>query len=221
MTDPLDTLVAPTWERLERLLMDRATPGARTELIDAQIWEIFGRDYTCMVTDLCGLARAGNAFGATHVLQLLAQSKRLLYPVVAQHGGSVSLIEEDSLVVLFRRASNAVRCALEMEARCREHNEKRLEEEQLLFCAAVGVGQFVEVPGQGVWGSELVAARHLARQVAQAGDVLLTEGARGAVGEAGGLGNDVAFVELGVAAPGSEQSYRVQVNQRETAHGNG
>ena len=55
------------------------------------------------------------AFGILHFLQIIYEHKQLLDPILARHDGILIKTEADSLLVIFRRTTSALRCAVEMQ----------------------------------------------------------------------------------------------------------
>jgi class 3 adenylate cyclase len=192
--------------RLWALIEERTLAGADLKRIDQRIWDLFGEEWAVMFTDLAGFSRQAAAFGIIHFLQVIHEKKKLLLPVVADYDGVLMKMEADSFLVLFRRASTALRCAVEMQRVAQKASERRLPEEQILLCVGVGYGRMLRVGHSEVWGSEVNAASKLGEDTANAHEILVTQAVRDAcVDEAG-----VQFLDLGLAVPASAQNYRVK-----------
>jgi class 3 adenylate cyclase len=191
--------------RLARLIEARTEPGADLEDIDRRIWDLFGEDWAIMFTDLSGFSRQVAAFGIIHFLQIIHEQKKLLLPIVDEHDGILIKIEADSFMLLFRRASSAVRCAVEMQRACQRVNHRRAPEEQILLCVGVGYGHILRIGDKDVFGVEVNAASKLGEDVAKANEVLITRSAREAAGDLEGIGFTPADVSVG----GSEENFRV------------
>src|SRR5882672_3744541 len=99
-------------DRLEKLIEERLRPGANKADIDRRIWDLFGEEWAVMFTDLAGFSRNVARFGIIHFLQVIYESESLLLPIIAEHDGILMKSEADSLLVIFRRAPSAVRCAV-------------------------------------------------------------------------------------------------------------
>ncbi|MCS6798405.1 MAG: adenylate/guanylate cyclase domain-containing protein [Myxococcota bacterium] len=202
----VDERVKGSEQRLWSLIEARAVPGADVRRIDQRIWDLFGETWAVLVTDLAGFSRQAAAFGIIHFLQIIHEKRKLLLPVAADHDGIVLKMEADSLMVLFRKAASAVRCAVEMQRVCQRTSERRSPEEQLLLCVGIGYGRVLRVGDTDVWGSEVNAASKLGEDVAKAGEILVTEAVREAAGDL----PEVQYVDLGLAVPGSAQNHRVR-----------
>jgi class 3 adenylate cyclase len=194
--------------RLWDLIEARTRPGAdvaRIDGIDERIWDLFGQEWAVMFTDLAGFSRQVAAFGITHFLQIIYEHKQLLLPLAAAHDGVLVKAWADSLILLFRRPTAAVRCAIAMQQACAQVNQRRLPEEQILLCVGIGYGPLLRIGEDDVFGVEVNAASRLGEDTANAYDILLTEAAMLAAGKLAGLG----FDDLGQAVPGSDRNYRL------------
>jgi class 3 adenylate cyclase len=189
-----------------RLIEERTLPGADLKRIDQRIWDLFGEDWAVMFTDLAGFSRQTAAFGIIHFLQIIYEQKKLLLPIVSDHDGILIKSEADSLLILFRRAESAVRCAIAMQHACQKTSERRVPEEQILLCLGIGVGRVLRIGDHDVWGAEVNAASKLGEDTAKAHEILVTEAVREACAKVEGI----TFLDLGLAVAGSAQNYRVK-----------
>lgn len=201
-----DELLIGSEARLSQLIEERTLPGADLKRIDQRIWDLFGEEWTVMFTDLAGFSRQTAAFGIIHFLQIIHEQKKLLLPMVADHDGILLKTDADSLMVLFRRPTSAVRCAVEMQRSCQKVSDRRLPEEQILLCVGIGTGRVLRIGDHDVWGQEVNAAAKLGEDTAKAHEILVTEAVRDACADVPG----VAFLDLGLAVAGSAQNYRVK-----------
>jgi len=190
--------------RLWRLIEQRAATDADTQAIDQRIWDLFGEEWAVMFTDLAGFSRNVAQFGILHFLQVIWEHRRLLLPIVEEHGGLFVKGDGDSLLLLFRRARSAVDCALSMQRACAKVNLRRRPEDQILLCVGIGSGRVLRIGDEDVWGQEVNAASKLGEDTARANEILLTAAAKAALGEA----PELSFESIG-AVTGSEENYRL------------
>lgn len=193
--------------RLWDLVAQRTEADADKAALDQRIWDLFGEDWAVMFTDLSGFSRATARFGIIHFLQIIAEQKRILLPIVAAHDGILVKIEADSFLILFRRAASALRCALAMQHACDAYNADRPEEEQILLCLGIGHGRILKIGDTDVYGAEVNAASKLGEDTAKAHEILVTESARLAAGDVPGV---LGFDPLDAAIPGSALNHRVR-----------
>ena len=190
--------------RLWKLVEERCAPGADVARIDQRIWDLFGEEWAVMFTDLSGFSRRVEAFGIIHFLQIIFEQKRLLLPVAQRNDGILIKVEADSLLLIFQRASSALRCAIEMQHACRAYNEQRPPEEALLLYVGIGFGRILRIGDTDVFGQEVNAASKLGEETAKANEILVTAAVRDAATDVEG----VRYEKLDVAVPGAKESLR-------------
>lgn len=193
-------------DRLEQLTQERLEPGADKAAIDQRIWDLFGEEWCVMFTDLSGFSRGVAQFGIIHFLQTIHESERLLIPVIENHDGILLKVEGDSFLVIFRNVVKALRAAVEMQRLLETYNAGRPPEEQVLLCVGLGYGPMLRIGDLDVFGAEVNAASKLGEDIAQAGEVLVTEAVRVRAGDLPAT----AFELIPDAPPGAEQAYRVR-----------
>src|SRR5439155_24379209 len=120
-------------DRLWKLIEQRTKVGADTAVIDQRIWDLFGEEWAIVFTDLSGFSRQVAKFGIIHFLQIILEQEKLLLPVVEKHDGILVKTEADSLLILFRKAPQALACAVAMQRVCQQVNARRHEEEQVIL----------------------------------------------------------------------------------------
>lgn len=162
-------------ERLEKLIRERLEPGADKDAIDARIWDLFGEEWAVMFTDLSGFSRGVASFGIIHFLQIIQEAQRLLIPSIDEYDGILLKVEGDSFLVIFRRLSKAIDCALAMQQICHDYSETREAAEQIRLCVGVGFGKMLRIGDRDVFGNEVNAAAKLGEDIAKAGEILVTE----------------------------------------------
>jgi class 3 adenylate cyclase len=191
--------------RLWDLVEERTNPGADTKRIDQRIWDLFGDEAAILFTDLSGFSRQVAAFGIIHFLQVIFESRRIMLPIVHDHDGILIKAEADSLLLVFKRADAALRCAIAMQHACQATSKRRTPEEQVLLCIGGGFGKILRVGDADVYGQEVNAASKLGEDTAKRDEILVTGSMRDALGDFPG----VHFVDLGQSVPGSEKNFRV------------
>lgn len=198
------TQLGTSEERLWRMIEARAQADTNVEEMDQRIWDLFGEEWAVMFTDLSGFSRNVEEFGILHFLQVIHEHRKLLIPVVEAHDGLLVKFEGDSMMLLFRRAAGALECAIAMQKACTQVNQRKKPEDQLLLCVGIGFGKVLRVGDDDVWGREVNAASKLGEDTARAGEILITESARVA------LGSELRYQLTPVGkAPGSDQNYKL------------
>lgn len=191
--------------RLWKLVEERCRPGADVAKLDQRIWDLFGEDWAIMFTDLSGFSRRTSEFGIIHFLQIIHEQRKLLLPIVDNHDGLLLKEEGDSFMIMFRKAERALDCGIAMQHACRNVNERRKPEEQILLCLGIGYGRVLRIGDQDVWGREVNGASKLGEDTAKAYEILVTSAAKAEIKDRPGL----TFEDIGPGSFGGEPNYRV------------
>lgn len=192
-------------DRLEKLIAERLEPGANKVAIDRRIWRLFGEKWAVLYTDLSGFSRNVADFGIVHFLQTIYESHRLLVPLIERDNGILLKTEGDSLLVMFRHVSDAVRCAVEMQKCTQQYNETRIDEEKVLLCVGIGYGELLRIGDSDIFGAEVNAACKLGEDTAKAHEILIT----GEVSRTARLPPGTSLQPLDSAPAGADSAFRL------------
>jgi class 3 adenylate cyclase len=203
----LKTSESRLWSLIEERTRVAATGNkAATAEIDQRIWDLFGETWAVMFTDLSGFSRQVEAFGILHFLQIIFEHKRVLAPVIQRNDGILIKTEADSLLIIFRRASSAVRCAMQMQHVLQDLNRGRSAETQVLLCVGIGYGPLLRIGDHDLFGQQVNAASKLGEDTAKANEILVTRAAMEAAGDVEGT----TWEALDVTVAGSNENYRLK-----------
>jgi adenylate cyclase len=205
-----DESLKASQSKLWKLVEERCRPGADTAAIDKRIWDLFGEDWAIMFTDLSGFSRRVSEFGIVHFLQVIYEQRKLLLPIVEAHDGLLLKAEGDSFMIMFRSAERAVECGIAMQQACRNTNERRKPEEQILLCLGIGYGRVLRIGESEVWGREVNYASKLGEDTAQPYEILVTTAVKDALGEKPGY----AYEDIGTGSFGGSPNYRLTLVTR-------
>jgi adenylate cyclase len=169
---------------LERLLAERNEHPERLARIDARIRERFERKLAVFVLDMCGFSRLTLAHGIIHYLALIQRMHGVVLPIVAARGGQLVKTEADNVFAVFERVAAAHAAALDVQAALRELNAVLPADWDVHAGIGIGYGPLLYVEGADVFGAEMNLASKLGEDLAQAGDVLVTEAAAARLGRA-------------------------------------
>jgi class 3 adenylate cyclase len=191
--------------RLDKLIEERIKPDSDKDAIDARIWDLFGESWAIMFTDLAGFSRRVAEFGVIHFLQTIYEAQRLLVPCIDRHDGILLKMEGDSMLVIFRRATRALSCAIDMQRTLKAYNEDKADSEDVLLCVGLGYGRVLRIGDNDVFGAEVNAASKLGEDTAKAWEILITDSVKNTVGEMPG----VRFDECEAVVPGAVRAFKV------------
>jgi adenylate cyclase len=170
---------------LERLLGEMIERPEAQAGLAAEIDRDFGEDRAVMVLDMSGFSRTTERFGITFFLPMIHQMKLIALPAVRAHRGRVVKAVADNLYSLFESAPAAVAAAQEIMRGLKAANLRLPEERRLYASIGIGYGRILNIEGDDLFGNEVNLASKLGEDVADLGEILLTEAARAQVAETG------------------------------------
>lgn len=192
-------------DRLSKLIDERLAPGANKKQIDDRIWDLFGENWAVMFTDMSGFSRFVAEFGIIHFLQIIYESQRIFSPCIDEHDGVLIKMEGDSMLVLFRQPSKAVRCAIDMQRIAKAYNQEKIDAEKILLCVGVGYGKILTIGEHDVFGSEVNAASKLGEDTAKAWEILVTDSVADNLKDL----PDISLEKVDTIPPGAKAAFKV------------
>jgi class 3 adenylate cyclase len=162
---------------LERLLDRRNEHPEELAAIDARIRAQFERSEAIMVLDMCGFSRLTMKHGIIHYLSLIRRMQRLVLPLLSEHGGSVLKTEADNVFATFPDVTPALRAAQAITDELVLQNRGLPEDWDVHVSIGIGYGALLLVGDHDAFGNEMNLASKLGEDLAEAGDVFLTEAA--------------------------------------------
>jgi adenylate cyclase len=191
---------------LSKLLNDYNEYPERRDQIVTEIERDFGQTVAILIMDSCGFSRTVHAHGIIHFLSLLERLWRLVRPLIAEHGGRPLREDADDLFAVFPDAQSALACAKAINEYVEIANGPLPASSEIYVAQGIGYGSVLLVGDDDAWGDEMNLACKLGEDIAQEGEILLTEEARKAIGEDG---RD-AFEKLELSVSGLEMTaYRL------------
>ena len=161
-------------------LIDRlsAAGGGERQGIEEEIWSRFGVDKALLSLDMSAFSLSVRRSGILPYLALIRRMQVLTAPIVERHHGRVVKYVADNLLAAFDDAADAARCGVQI------HEAISAGKEQFTVAVGIDCGRFILIPGADCFGDTVNVACKLGEDVAQPGEVLLTEAARARLGPA-------------------------------------
>lgn len=166
-----------TREELSRLLQERNEYPDRLEQVDARIRETFGETHAVMVMDMSGFSRMTLKHGIIHFLAMIHRMNQIVAPAVNEHGGRVIKFEADNAFAVFDKVEDAVEATIDISRRFSAANTMLPEEMDMHGKFGIGYGEVLIVEDNDLFGSEVNLASKLGEDLAERGEILLTEAA--------------------------------------------
>jgi class 3 adenylate cyclase len=167
----------PSCHDLYEILDIRIEHPEQTKEIDARIIKEFEQERTIFVLDMSGFSRTVQRFGIIHYLAMIQRMRRIVLPVISKHDGIVVKFEADNCFAVFSNPDDALAASLDIHNDLRVANLMTADESDVHVSIGIGHGP-VLLFCEEMYGSELNLASKLGEDVAERGEVLLTDNAR-------------------------------------------
>jgi adenylate cyclase len=166
-----------TKKRLEQFLQERNEHPERAAEIDARIHEIFGETLAVFVMDMSGFSRQTIRRGIIFFLAQIHRMHSIATPVIESHGGEIIKYEADNVFAVFPDVEQAVDAAVDLDRSLELVDTMLPDECDMHGEFGIGYGEVLVVENEDLYGSEVNLASKLGEDLAQRGEILLTESA--------------------------------------------
>jgi class 3 adenylate cyclase len=173
----------PGESELTELLTELLENPEDWDQIVERIDKIFTQTKALMVLDMSGFSRTTLNRGITTFLLMIHQMQRLAVPSVEDNGGTLIKTEADDLYCIFDTVPDALAAGREIAVRLETANLILPKGRELYASIGIGYGPVLNIGNQDLWGSEMNHASKLGEDVADKGEIILSEAAKEALGE--------------------------------------
>jgi adenylate cyclase len=162
---------------LTRLLDDLGEHPEQEADIRARIREVFSQDRAIFILDMSGFTRTTQRAGIISFLLMIHQMQKLCLPVIEKHGGILVNTFADNLTCLFDDVQPAVAASKELTTNLLAANVVLPQEKELYVSIGIGWGPVLNVANEAIYGTQVNLASKLGEDIAELGEILLTEDA--------------------------------------------
>ncbi|HVF54361.1 MAG TPA: adenylate/guanylate cyclase domain-containing protein [Actinomycetota bacterium] len=187
---------------LTELLDELSEHPEAIEEITSKIEEMFLEERTILILDMSGFTRATHRGDIISFLLMINQMQKLAAPVIEAHGGLLVRAQDDNLTCIFDTVGDAIAASRDITRRLEAANVILPADKELYVSIGIGHGRILNVENARIYGNEVNLASKLGEDIADLGDVLLTENAAGQL-----TGADVAVTEHKVSLSGIDLLY--------------
>ncbi|MFN2593658.1 MAG: adenylate/guanylate cyclase domain-containing protein [Actinomycetota bacterium] len=160
---------------LTRLLDELGEHPEQADEIKARIDEVFKQERAIFILDMSGFTRTTQRAGILPFLLMIHQMQKLCLPVVEKHGGVLINTFADNLTCLFDDVPPAVDASRELTTNLLAANVVLPQEKELYVSIGIGWGRILNVANQAIYGTQVNLASKLGEDIAELGEILLTD----------------------------------------------
>lgn len=159
---------------LERLLDQRNGQAARRREIDRRITQGFRRTRAVFVLDMAGFSLSVQRHGIIHHLAKIHRMRATVGAAVRECGGRIIKFEADNAFATFATVPESVCAALRINERLEAANREVPTDNAIHVAIGIGYGPIL-LARDDLFGDEVNLASKLGEDIAEHGEVLLTE----------------------------------------------
>jgi class 3 adenylate cyclase len=162
---------------LQKLLQERNEHPEKMAEIDAEINANFRQTHAILVIDMSGFSRTTVRYGIIHFLAMIHRMHAIVKPIISECGGTVVKEEADNIFAVFPDVKSAVEVAIDSLKQTAAVNTTLPPEMDIYLCIGIGYGEVLMLEGEDMYGSEFNLAAKLGEDLAERGEILLTDSA--------------------------------------------
>lgn len=147
------------------------------EDIEKQIWKLYGRSGTVLILDMSGFSRTTVSNGLIFYLSMVQKMQQMVGPVLSKEGRLVKY-DADNAFSFFSSVNSAIDSAIEINRVLQAYNNENSEEMDIEVSIGIDHGDFLYFSeANEFFGSPVNFACKLGEDIANAGEILVTENA--------------------------------------------
>jgi len=176
----------------------QADGAAERARVEAEMWDGYGVEQAVFVLDMAGFSRAVQRHGLVHYLSMVRRMRVNVRPIVERAGGTVVKFEADNCFARFVDTAPAIDAAIAINRALDDLNRTTRDELDIRVSIGIDYGPILLVETPDYFGEAVNLASKLGEDLAQAGEILVSERAMQRLGGDRRQGEAVSFVASGV-----------------------
>jgi class 3 adenylate cyclase len=198
-------------KHFEDLLIEyaRADTDEARKKIEETLWREFGATRAVLIMDMSGFSLLTQRYGIIHYLSMVKRMQITAKPIIEQHGGEVVKFEADNCFAEFPDVHQAVSAGLAMNAAFFGMNIMTPDESDIRISIGIDYGNILLIGGPDYFGDAVNLASKLGEDIAEPGEILITERAYARIPEGAGIkGRKITLTVSGVKIKAHKVIYK-------------
>lgn len=150
---------------------------AERAAIERALWRDYGSRQVVLVVDMSGFSALTSRYGIVHYLSMVRRMQLTAEPIIRSLGGVLLKFEADNAFAIFEKVSNALRAAAALNLAFDAANQLTPEALDIHIACGVDVGEILVVDQRDFFGDAVNRACKLGEDLADPGEILLTDAA--------------------------------------------
>lgn len=198
-------------KKFQDLLLNfsQAEDPAERMIIETALWETYGQEQAVFVLDMSGFSRLTRKYGIIHYLSMVRRMQLTTGPIVKSFDGYMIKYDADNCFALFPAPLNAVNAAIAMQHAFDAANILTADDLDIRIGCGIDFGRILVIGSEDCFGDAVNRASKLGEDVAEAGDILVTQEAMQLIPtEAGIKAHEISISISGIEIPAYTVEYR-------------
>lgn len=180
--------------------------------IETTLWENYGQEQTVFILDMSGFSRLTRKYGIIHYLSMVRRMQLTSEPIVKSFEGYMIKFEADNCFAIFPTPLQAVNAAIAMQHAFDAANILTADDLDIRIACGIDYGKILIVGSDDCFGDAVNRASKLGEDVAEAGEILVTQEAMRMIPiEAGVKAREVSISISGISIPAYAVDYRASL----------
>jgi len=178
----------PTKRFQEYLLKySQAEEADERKKIEKSLWSYYGQEQAVFVLDMSGFSRLTRKYGIIHYLSMVRRMQLTTEPIVKSFDGYMIKYDADNCFAVFPSPLQAVNAAIAMQHAFDAANILTADDLDIRVGCGIDYGRILVVGNEDCFGDAVNRASKLGEDVAEAGDILVTQEAMQMIPEEAGI----------------------------------
>jgi class 3 adenylate cyclase len=204
-------MAAKSVKQFQDLLLNfsQAEEPDERKKIETALWENYGQEQAIFVLDMSGFSRLTRKYGIIHYLSMVRRMQLTTGPIVKSFDGYMIKYDADNCFALFPAPLNAINAAIAMQHAFDAANILTADDLDIRIGCGIDFGRILVIGNEDCFGDAVNRASKLGEDVAEAGDILVTQEAMQLVPtEAGIKSREISISISGIEIPAYTVEYR-------------
>jgi class 3 adenylate cyclase len=181
--------------------------------IEKSLWTYYGQEQAVFVLDMSGFSRLTRKYGIIHYLSMVRRMQLITEPIVKSFDGYMIKYDADNCFAVFPTPLQAVNAAIAMQHAFAAANILTADDLDIRIACGIDYGRILVVGTEDCFGDAVNRACKLGEDVAEAGDILVTQEAMQMIpAEAGIRSHEIDISISGINIPAYAIDYRADNN---------
>lgn len=177
--------------------------------IEKSLWNYYGQEQAVFVLDMSGFTRLTRKYGIIHYLSMVRRMQLTTAPIVKSYDGYMIKYDADNCFAIFPTPLQAVNAAIAMQHAFEAANLLTADDLDIRVACGIDFGKILVIGNEDCFGDAVNRASKLGEDIAEAGDILVTQEAMQMIPEAAGIRSREIDISIsGVNFPAYAIEYR-------------